>query len=473
MTAQRLKLRVLAGVSDQVVRNLTSAVERTRGLRFVAADDGEVWDPTVVVAGPEQVESASQVLGEPRSFDARLVLALEGVEALSDPAYWELRSRGFADLLDLAPDRIEDGLRTLAQRVARWGVVDQALSSSRVEDVLVGRTPIWARALRTLIEAAIGTKQPVLVHGETGTGKEAAARLVHDLGPTSAGEFVVVDCASIVESLSGSELFGHRRGAFTGADRDRDGAILRADGGTLFLDELGELKPGLQAELLRVLQEGTWRAVGGDRPRYSTFRLVAATNRDLAEMVRLGRFRSDLYYRIASTTVNLPPLRARLPDVPLLVRHFLRQLLPEHGPIRVELRLERLLQDLPYDGNVRQLRSIVQTLVARYDGSGMISSAHLPPSLVPPARGAPQSAWSVAEFQRLVEEAIHAGETFRSLVDACKDAACQAALRKEGSARRAARVLAVSTRMVEKRRRPEVSAAPPLRSAEVRSSSAR
>ena len=150
---------------------------------------------------------------------------------------------------------------------------------------LVGNSPVWLRAMAELVDVAQSTAPAVLLHGETGTGKEAAARLVHELGHTRSGPFVIVHAGAIIETLSGSELFGHRKGAFTGADRDREGAIARANGGSLFLDEIGELKPGLQTELLRVLQDGTYNAVGDDRLRASRFRLIAATHRSLDEMV--------------------------------------------------------------------------------------------------------------------------------------------------------------------------------------------
>ena len=185
---------------------------------------------------------------------------------------------------------------------------------------------MWIQALEELIEAARFGHAPLLIHGESGTGKEMAARLVHTLDPRpDKGQLVVVDCTTIVPTLAGSELFGHAKGAFTGALSPRRGALALADGGTLFLDEIGELPLTLQSELLRVIQEGTYKPVGSDKWERTRFRLVTATNRDLAAMQSNGAFRADLYHRVSAIAVRLPALRERKDDIAVLARHFLAE----------------------------------------------------------------------------------------------------------------------------------------------------
>ncbi|HSO37312.1 MAG TPA: sigma 54-interacting transcriptional regulator [Labilithrix sp.] len=203
----------------------------------------------------------------------------------------------------------------------------------------------------------------VLVQGETGTGKELVARNVHDLGSRKAGPFIVVDCASLPASLLEAELFGHEKGAFTGAERARAGAFERAHGGTVFLDEVGELPLLAQASLLGVLERRRFRRVGGDREIEVDVRVVSATNRDLRQEVNRGSFRADLYYRLAGARVVLPSLRERPEDIPLLVRHFAMELTgSEELPLSEETLVALAAQHWP--GNVRELRSAVERAVA-------------------------------------------------------------------------------------------------------------
>ena len=182
------------------------------------------------------------------------------------------------------------------------------------------------RRLKALIPRIARGRSNVLVQGESGTGKELVARAVHRLSPRAAAPFVAENCASLPDGVVESELFGHVRGAFTGAERDRQGLIALADGGTLFLDEIGDLGARVQAKLLRVIQEGEYRPVGGHDVKRSDFRVIAATHRDLAVMVERGQFREDLYYRINVVRVQIPPLRERVEDVPILIDHTICQL---------------------------------------------------------------------------------------------------------------------------------------------------
>jgi Nif-specific regulatory protein len=240
----------------------------------------------------------------------------------------------------------------------------QWASQAAAEVELLGTTPA-IEAIRTLVHRVADTELAVLVLGENGTGKEVVARMIHSLSRRRHYPFVPVNCAAIPESLAESELFGHERGAFTDAVQTRPGKFELAGKGTLFLDEIGDLSLGCQAKLLRVLEDRTFLRVGGTVPIHSEARVIAATNRDLAELVRQKRFREDLFYRLNAVTIELPPLRARKEDIPLLARHFLQKFSLRAGrPVpRLTPAAEKALQDYPWPGNVRELRNAMERIV--------------------------------------------------------------------------------------------------------------
>jgi len=224
-----------------------------------------------------------------------------------------------------------------------------------------GQAPAMARFLELLERVARATVS-VLLLGESGTGKELAARILHDLSPKADGPFVVVDCGSTQPTLLESELFGHVKGSFTHAVKDKTGLIEEADGGTLFLDEIGNISPEMQTRLLRFLQEGTIRRVGDTKERRVSCRVVAATNANLAEKVKAGEFREDLYYRLKVVTLTIPPLRERPADVPLLAERFVAQLAQEQGmkDVRISKAAMDKLTAHPWPGNVRELKHTLQ-----------------------------------------------------------------------------------------------------------------
>ena len=257
------------------------------------------------------------------------------------------------------------------------------------EGGLLGAAPAFRAVLETLKQAA-PTSATILLTGESGTGKELAARLVHDLSPRAAGPFVPINCAAIPESILESELFGHERGAFTGAVARKEGRFERAHGGTLFLDEVGEMSPAVQVKLLRVLQDGVLDRLGGTEPVRVDARLVTATNRDLAAEVRTGRFREDLFYRLDVVSVRLPPLRERREDVPLLAPAFLRRFAERHAR-RVSAFTPAALAALeaaPWPGNVRELMHAVERAVILTRGE-TVDVGDLPEGLRGGAAGGP------------------------------------------------------------------------------------
>jgi len=227
---------------------------------------------------------------------------------------------------------------------------------------------------------------PVLILGESGTGKELVARAIHRRSPRAAGMFVAVNCGALAESLLESELFGHEKGAFTGAVKDKPGRFELADGGTIFLDEIGEVSEGFQLKLLRVLQEGEFERVGGTKTLRVNVRVVAATNTDLKEMVRQKKFREDLYYRMDVLSVALPPLRERQADIPLLVGHFLSR---EGGDVRISKNVMDALGNYRWPGNIRELESVIKrgVLLAKAERRPMVTVKDLTDEIAASARG--------------------------------------------------------------------------------------
>jgi DNA-binding NtrC family response regulator len=240
---------------------------------------------------------------------------------------------------------------------------------------VVGRSEGMLQVYKTAARVAL-TDATVLVVGESGTGKELVARAIHSSSARSSGPFLAVDCGSIAEGVLESELFGHARGSFTGATGTRRGLFEEAAGGTLFLDEIGDIGPRIQGQLLRVLQEGEIRRVGESAPIRVDTRVVAATNKDLAEAVKAGKFREDLFYRLNVVTIRIPPLRERREDIPLLAEHFAARHAGDRGAsITTEAREALLLWDWP--GNVRELENAVARALALNPG-GTILPEDLP-----------------------------------------------------------------------------------------------
>jgi DNA-binding NtrC family response regulator len=255
---------------------------------------------------------------------------------------------------------------------------------------IVGRSARM-RALFQMIDTIAGTSSTILISGETGTGKEMVARAIHQSSPRRQQRFVALNCSAIPETLLEAELFGHVRGAFTGAVTSRQGRVEQADKGTLFLDEVGTMPMSLQMKMLRVLQEREFERVGESKPIKVDVRIVAATNADLAKMVRAGTFREDLYYRLNVIQLELPPLRERRDDIPLLVQHFVNKYsgvrengvasAPSNSHVLVSQDAMRALMAFSWPGNVRQLENAIERGIALLGGRSTIELNDLPPEL--------------------------------------------------------------------------------------------
>ncbi len=301
-------------------------------------------------------------------------------------------------------ERLADELeRALARQRAELETARRAVDPSATRgryDALIGRGDAMRRML-SLLDRVAPTPMPVLLQGESGTGKELVARAIHDNSPRAHRPFVAENCGAIPETLLESTLFGHVRGAFTGADRARVGLFEAADGGTLFLDEIGEMSPAMQSRLLRVLQEGEVRPVGGERVRRVDVRVVAATHRDLPDMVSRGAFREDLYYRLAVIVVRVPALRDRREDIPDLVAHFLRQ--GARRDVSIDRAALAALCAAPWPGNVRQLQS--EVLRAAVLAEDVIRTEHLTVSTESsPGHRAPTGGHTGLDLRNAVED---------------------------------------------------------------------
>ncbi|MBP1607158.1 MAG: zraR 27 [Acidobacteria bacterium] len=313
---------------------------------------------------------------------------------------------------------------------------------------LVGRSPAM-RNLIGLLETVAPTNATILIEGETGTGKELVARAIHHNGPRRAHRFVALNCSAIPETLLEAELFGHVRGAFTGAVSDRQGRFEQANRGTLFLDEVGTMSPALQAKLLRVLQEREFERVGASQPMKVDVRVIAATNSDLDRLVREGTFREDLYYRLNVIALRMPPLRERREDIPLLARHFLERFGRESVPPRTDVTVSqdamRLLMAHFWPGNIRQLENVMERALALSPGRSQIEVSALPPDIQQSAAAAPP--WLGVFPDEGVDLNDVVAETERALITRALD-------RAAGKRHQAARLLGIKrTTLVQKLKR--------------------
>jgi transcriptional regulator with GAF, ATPase, and Fis domain len=379
-----------------------------------------------------------------------LAIALPGTR-LDNSDAWSLLGSGASDVVRW--DDRDPPAHAVAARLERWAEIERLMRSDSVRDTLIGDSPTWIAVLRQVVEVAAFTQTAVLLTGESGTGKELVARLIHGLDQRpDKGPFVVLDCTTVVPTLSGSEFFGHERGAFTGAVAPRDGAFARANGGTLFLDEVGELPLTLQAELLRVIQEGMYKRVGSDTWRDTMFRLICATNRPLRDAVKSGAFRSDLYYRIAAWGCELPPLRERMDDILPLATHFLSALIPSLSRPPFDPAVTDFLSHRDYPGNVRDLRLLMARIAARHVGDGPVTVGSLPDSERPESRVDARTWWQ-GSFEKAIENAVACGVGLREIGKRAQDTAIAVAVAAEGgSLRRASLRLGVTERALQMRR---------------------
>ena len=396
---------------------------------------------------------------------ARVIALLAPDARLSIEMKWSLLAAGTADVLDWPGE--EQLAACIVPRLVRWAEIDVLIADDQVRSRVIGESPALRNLLRHVAEIAVFSRANLLLMGETGTGKEQIARLVHllDRRPSKT-QLVVVDCTTLSRELMGSELFGHERGAFTGAIAAHDGAIAQADRGTLFLDEIGDLDLPLQAQLLRVIQERSFKRVGSNIWQQADFRLICATNRDLEHDVSEGRFRADLYYRIADRSLRLPPLRERRDDILPLAIHFWRMAgtTDDNPNPNFDVALRHFLMTRDYPGNVRDLQRIVLALRGHHAGGDIVSIGALPESERPSfammdvndqerVEVSSCDPWNNPGFVNTIEAAIARGIGLKEIGRAASSAAIRIALEHEdGNLQRAARRLGVTDRALQMRR---------------------
>ena len=389
-----------------------------RALEWLETHHADVVLSDLRMPGLDGMALLSRLLGR----DPRPVLILLTAYGNIETAV-EAMKRGAYDFLakPVNLDRLELLLkRALTER--QMGAENQRLkaqldSKYGFENIL-GTSAAMQEVFDTIRQAA-PTRATVLIQGESGTGKELVARALHQGSPRAQGPFIPVHCAALSPTLLESELFGHEKGAFTGAQERRRGRFEMADGGTLFLDEIGEIDPSLQVKILRVLEERKFERVGGTETLHVDVRLVAATNRDLKKMVEEGKFREDLFYRLFVVNLTLPPLREREGDIVLLAQHYLKALAAEHGKKASGITPDAmdLLSAYPWPGNVRELRNVIERMVVLGSGE-KLTVRDLPPSFRLAAGRAesaarPGSALRDAERQ-LIEEALRKNKGSRT-----------------------------------------------------------
>jgi two-component system, NtrC family, response regulator PilR len=399
--------------------------------------------------------SGIDVLREAKGLQADLPGILMTAFSSTETAIEALRS-GALDYIS-KPFDVGEMKRVIAQALERRQWRDAAPVESvadtgrpRAADSMIGRGPAMQRVF-AMIEAIAGTSSTVLVTGESGTGKEMAARAIHRLSPRSERPFVAVNCGALTETLLESELFGHEKGAFTGALHTTRGLIEQAEKGTIFLDELGEMSPLMQVKLLRVLQERRFRRVGGHEELAADIRIIAATNRDLAKMVAEGTFREDLYYRVNVIPVSLPALRERREDLPVLAGHFTQQFardMRRPGATLSPEALDALLRH-SWPGNIRELENVLERAVA-LETTSAITLASLPTHLlvVAPmaAASAATPAVSAGEIAPAALFPVEGIDLERHVQDIEREYLAEALRRADGVKVRAADLLGMSFR---------------------------
>jgi two-component system nitrogen regulation response regulator GlnG len=322
-------------------------------------------------------QSGLEVYQQIRQMDARIPVIFITLAKSADAAI-EAMKQGAYDYLFKPLDlnqlrRVVGEALEVARRMREPAVVAETVADQDVDGAIVGSCPAMREVYKAIGRIA-AQNVPVLITGESGTGKELIARAIYHHGARATAPFLALNCAAIPENLLESELFGHEKGAFTGADRRRIGKFEQVSGGTLFLDEIGDMPLALQAKILRLLQDQTFERVGGNEIVRTDVRLIAATHRDLKAWSAEGKFRPDLYYRLDVFTIHLPPLREREGDLPLLVRHYVRRLSRELGREVLELAPEALdrLRGYSWPGNIRELQSVLKQALLRASGTVLL-----------------------------------------------------------------------------------------------------
>jgi two-component system response regulator HydG len=376
MDSDRTQFRILLAEDNDTMREGMTAVLQKEGYAVEEAPDGaaalaamekkaaDLVITDIRMAGMDGLELLKRIRTRWPATEVILITAFGTIELAVDAmkaGAWDFITKPFSgDALKLKADRAF-AIVSERRRVSRLREENQYLRDEFGGGAIIGRSPRMAAVFQDIRKIA-ASESSVLIFGESGTGKELVARAIHMQGARSNGPFIRVACGALAEGVLESELFGHEKGAFTGAIRQKPGRFELADRGTLFLDEIGDISPATQVKLLRVLQEKEFERVGGEEILRVDVRIIAATHRDLMEEVRRGRFREDLYYRLHILPLHLPPLRERKEDIPLLAAHFIGRISPDIRRPQAELTDDgiRALTSYDWPGNVRELENVLE-----------------------------------------------------------------------------------------------------------------
>jgi len=390
---EKARLRVVVAEDEDGARGELAILLRHEGFEVVLAEDGAAGFARVQDTAPDVLLTdlrmpgmdGIELLRRAREIDPELIVVLMTAFADVDTAIRAMKEG--AEHYLIKPLQIDELVLLVRRAIERRTLKHEAVElRARLKehlrfDAIIGNSPTMHEVF-DVIEQVAPTKASVLITGESGTGKELVAQAIHEGSPRAAAPFVKLHCAALAETILESELFGHEKGAFTGAASRRDGRFKQADGGTLFLDEIGAISPAIQVKLLRFLQERTFERVGGNETIKVDVRIIAATNRDLGADVAAGHFREDLYYRLNVVNVEMPPLRARPSDLLPLATHFLHRFASENGKSVEELSEDAIERILGYrwPGNVRELENVIERSVIMCDGK-TLTAKHLPAGL--------------------------------------------------------------------------------------------
>jgi DNA-binding NtrC family response regulator len=420
---ERAQREILEMILSSEGYDVTTASSGEAALKLAKEKRFDLVLTDLKMSGMDGIELLQRLL----TFDSSIIVILLTAHGSIESAKEALR-RGAYDYLEKPYDR-DQLLEVIRRALSRLDALDTEIVSA---------SPAMETVKKMILKVA-GSNSTVLIRGESGTGKELIARAIHNLSPRANQPFVSVNCAAINENLLESELFGHEKGAFTGAHAEKKGLFEVANHGTLFLDEIGELDIGLQAKLLRALQEREIRRVGGTHPIKVDVRVVAATNRDLRAMVQDGRFRDDLYYRINVLSIDVPPLRERREDISVLIDYFLRKHTRNTSRLIRGLTPEarRLMLDYSWPGNVRQLESAIERAILLSEGD-QITVEDLPLEVRQEAQPSSESVF------KLPPEGISFEEVERDLI-------LQAMERTDYNITKAAKLLGLTFRTLQYR----------------------
>lgn len=383
--------------------------------------------------------------------EMKLILVLIEFPRQTD-ACWALINKGFSDIIIW--EGLEPLFKLIDKKKKKWNNIKKILESPLVANNLVGVSTRWKDFLSEVIEASIYSRSNVIITGESGTGKELIARLIHTIDERPGkGKIIMVDCTTIVPELSGSEFFGHEKGSYTSSINSREGAFALADKGTLFLDEIGELPVSLQCELLRVIQEKTFKRIGSNTWQNTDFRLVCATNRNLKQLISEGKFREDLYYRISDIELKVPALRDHSDDIEPLAIYFLKQACQEMSIDEIfEFNPEVInyIINKDYRGNIRELRQLIRRIAMKHDGSHYITLGSIPVQDRPHNSQTENLLRIIDNWEESIKKAIISGESLMEIKNIAAYLAIKIAIEMEkGDKQKAAERLNVTLRAVQ------------------------